>query len=478
MSNSTILILQVLLYAVPALMFIWFTLCLVGPRIYYRYRSETIIEAPVDLVWQAVNSFGYGFRGSNPEVASFRLHSSDPDVMLVLVDLKTEQREAAYRRLEVEEGRRLKSRCEIVGKTEFPVGQEAFEQVELFPISESRTCLVSSGSLAWRDPMQGLFLYPRYDRRYNHLRKIFCETGVQTSPNKQSSGFVTAGIVGLALAAAVLQFGPLLAIAVLGILLVHELGHAIAFKLVGEQVHSIRLIPFLGAATFGSQPKTALRQSLVSLGGTTISLLAMLACLIAPFLLGWPIGYTKPEVGMELQFSGGAWVYFAAAGFAFINLLQLVPIGFLDGGSVMAAILSGLPRRVAALITTIITALVVFVLVQMDMWFFAAMGGVFLVLSLRTISTPEAIAYQPATRGVAVLIGGLYISHIAAYVGLTLVTAVIFTQQITLTTGLTFEEAQMEAAHMAHPDFFVDEEGGEKKEPLLLDVRPRRGLLR
>jgi Zn-dependent protease len=478
MSNSTILILQALSYAVTALIFTWFTLCLVGPRIYYRYRSETIINAPIEVVWRAVNFFGHGFRGSNPDIACFKPHSSDPDVMFVRVDLKAEQRDTACRRLEAEEGRRLKSRCEIVGKTEFPLGREAFEQVELFPISDSQTCLVSSGSLAWRDPMQGLFLYPQYDRRYNNLRKMFCETGIQTSPNKRSSWFVTAGIVVVASAAAVLQFGPILAIAVLGIILFHELGHAIAFKLVGEQVYSVRLIPFLGAATFGSQPKTALRQSLVSLGGTTISLLAILACLIAPFLLGWPIGYTKPEVGMELQFSSGAWVYFAAAGFAFINLLQLVPIGFLDGGSVMAAILSGLPRRVAALITTAVTALVVFVLTQMEMWFFAAMGAVFLALALRTIRTPDAIAYQPATTGMAVVIGGLYISHIAAYVGLILVTAVVFTRQVTLTTGLTFEEAQMDAAHMAHPDFFAAEEEGDNKEPLLVDVRLRRGLLR
>ena len=114
------------------------------------------------------------------------------------------------------------------------------------------------------------------------------------------------------------------------VVVLHELGHAVAMQMVGIPVQGIYLIPFLGGAAV---PKTAYRSlgqfGLVALMGPGFSLIPTLA-------LAW-LYYTTADT----------WALHAAFMFALINGSNLLPIYPLDGGQILNAVLASLSRHLA-----------------------------------------------------------------------------------------------------------------------------------
>src|SRR5262245_1343542 len=114
------------------------------------------------------------------------------------------------------------------------------------------------------------------------------------------------------------------------IVVLHELGHAAAMRLVGIQVQGIYLIPFFGGAAV---PKTAYR-SLGQLG--FVALMGPGFSLIPTLALAW-LYYRTAD----------SWALHAAFMFALINGSNLLPIYPLDGGRILSALLASLSRHVA-----------------------------------------------------------------------------------------------------------------------------------
>lgn len=114
------------------------------------------------------------------------------------------------------------------------------------------------------------------------------------------------------------------------IVVLHELGHAAAMRLVGIQVQGVYLIPFFGGAVV---PKTAYRGlgqlGFVALMGPGFSLPPTLA-------LAW-LYYRTAD----------SWALHAAFMFALINGSNLLPIYPLDGGRILSALLASLSRHAA-----------------------------------------------------------------------------------------------------------------------------------
>jgi Zn-dependent protease len=114
------------------------------------------------------------------------------------------------------------------------------------------------------------------------------------------------------------------------IVLLHELGHAAAMRLVGITVQGIYFIPFFGGAAI---PKTAYRRQgqlgFVALMGPGFSLVPTLAL-----------------VGIYYA-TGETWLLHAAFMFALINGLNLLPVYPLDGGLILNSLLSSLNRQLA-----------------------------------------------------------------------------------------------------------------------------------
>ncbi len=113
------------------------------------------------------------------------------------------------------------------------------------------------------------------------------------------------------------QFG----IGVTGLILVHELGHYVEARRLGLRPHWPVFLPFLGAfVAFRTEHLTPWRMARIAIAGPLVGSIGAAVL--------WGIG--EANHSQLLQALG----YF---GFL-INLFNLVPIGFLDGGQIMRAL--------------------------------------------------------------------------------------------------------------------------------------------
>jgi Zn-dependent protease len=105
------------------------------------------------------------------------------------------------------------------------------------------------------------------------------------------------------------------------ITLIHEIGHAVAIRMKGLRAGFMVFIPFIGGAvTLKDQPRTAYDDAIIGLAGPFAGTIASLVCLQVYKWVDDPL-----------------WLLIAFFGFA-LNLLNLLPIGMLDGGRISAAI--------------------------------------------------------------------------------------------------------------------------------------------
>ncbi len=106
-----------------------------------------------------------------------------------------------------------------------------------------------------------------------------------------------------------------------GIILVHEIGHAVAIRAKGLRAGMMVFIPFIGGAvTLKDQPRSAYDDAQIGLAGPIAGTFASLIFLQVYKWTGQPL-----------------YLVIAGAGF-FINFINLLPIGMLDGGRISAAI--------------------------------------------------------------------------------------------------------------------------------------------
>jgi Zn-dependent protease len=137
-------------------------------------------------------------------------------------------------------------------------------------------------------------------------------------------GFVFVKFFGffISIAAYKLWFGSwTFALGFVLLILVHELGHAVEARRQGLQVSAPTFIPFFGAfVTIRHAGLSPWRNALISLAGPLAGGLAALAC--------WIVGYERGSVML---------VVLANIGFL-LNAFNMLPIGFLDGGSVSRSI--------------------------------------------------------------------------------------------------------------------------------------------
>jgi Zn-dependent protease len=116
-------------------------------------------------------------------------------------------------------------------------------------------------------------------------------------------------------------FGPWFAAGLVIMILVHEMGHVVEIRRQGMAATAPLFIPFLGAAVFMRQnSRNALQQAQVAIAGP----LAGTAGATAAFVLYGQTHWLPLLVWAHLGF--------------FINLFNLIPLGMLDGGWIMAVV--------------------------------------------------------------------------------------------------------------------------------------------
>src|SRR5947207_11389915 len=105
------------------------------------------------------------------------------------------------------------------------------------------------------------------------------------------------------------------------LMLVHECGHLIVAKKFGLKVSAPVFIPFMGAfILLKDQPRNAWMEACVGIGGPILGSLGALACNSLGEMFNMPF-----------------LIVLASTGY-FLNLFNLMPVGFLDGGRIVTAL--------------------------------------------------------------------------------------------------------------------------------------------
>jgi Zn-dependent protease len=111
-------------------------------------------------------------------------------------------------------------------------------------------------------------------------------------------------------------------IAILIILVLHELGHVLAMRAFGDRTSAFYLVPFMGGVAIGQKEmESDWRLVLMVLAGPFAGLLTALAGIVL------------------FHLTDNGWFAAFAVMAAVINVLNLLPIPFLDGGQVLLALL-------------------------------------------------------------------------------------------------------------------------------------------
>ena len=116
-------------------------------------------------------------------------------------------------------------------------------------------------------------------------------------------------------------FGVPYAVGMVGLIVVHETGHALVMHSRGIPFSPMVFVPFVGATVVANRnPRDAWEEALVAFGGPVLG----------------SVGATVVALGAQMTQSQ---LLFALADFGFmINLFNLLPIGILDGGRICSAL--------------------------------------------------------------------------------------------------------------------------------------------
>jgi Zn-dependent protease len=117
------------------------------------------------------------------------------------------------------------------------------------------------------------------------------------------------------------RYGPLVAGGLVGMIFVHEMGHVLEIRRQGMKATAPIFIPFFGAAIFqNSHPTDALRQAQIGIAGPVAGTLGATAALVM------------------FHATGYSWLaVWAGIGFG-LNLFNMIPVGMLDGGWILAPV--------------------------------------------------------------------------------------------------------------------------------------------
>ena len=118
-----------------------------------------------------------------------------------------------------------------------------------------------------------------------------------------------------------LFFGWTYAVGMVGLIFVHECGHAIAMKYYGLPFSPMVFVPFMGAViSMKELPKNSYEEAIIAFGGPVLGSAAALT-----------VGAAGMATDSQLLYALADWGFM-------INLFNLLPIGSMDGGRICSAI--------------------------------------------------------------------------------------------------------------------------------------------
>src|SRR6202162_6066532 len=161
----------------------------------------------------------------------------------------------------------------------------------------------------------------------------------------------TLGSALVSVAAYSLWGGPWVAVGLVLMIFVHEMGHVLEIRRQGMQATAPIFIPFLGAAIFQrSHAQSPMRQAQIGIAGPIAGTIGATAALVLFNSTGWVVLLI--------------WAYY---GFL-IHLFNMIPFGMLDGGWILAPVskwvqVAGLALLVGLFLFQVISPLVIIIVI-------------------------------------------------------------------------------------------------------------------
>lgn len=200
----------------------------------------------------------------------------------------------------------------------------------------------------------------------------------------------TGGTMFLSIGAYAMLWGWKFAAGFVVLIFVHECGHLLAAKRIGLKVGAPVFIPFMGAIiALKEAPRNAWIEAQVGIGGPLLGTIGSVISLGISFLTG-----------------NGLFAAIAYSGF-FLNLFNLAPIGFLDGGRAVTALSPWLWLVGAVVVALMMIAHFNFILLLI---FLMSLPRLFSLFRPRTEDEKRYFEVTPAQRWImAALYFGLII---------------------------------------------------------------------
>ncbi len=203
----------------------------------------------------------------------------------------------------------------------------------------------------------------------------------------------TGGTMILTIALYAFAYGLWFAVGFVLLIFVHECGHLLAAKRFGLKVGAPVFIPFMGAfIALKEAPKNAWIEAFVGIGGPLLGSAGALVC-------EWIYAATGNPMFRSLAYTG-----------FFLNLFNLMPVGFLDGGRIVTALSPWLWLAGFAILLFLTITRFNFILLLI---LIASLPRLF---SLFRAKTEEEKRYYEVTPEQRLIMGLLYFGLIAALV--------------------------------------------------------------
>ena len=300
-----------------------------------RVEYSVVIKAPRDLVWKLCTADRVVYEGP-PLIEIVREPLPDSDGLhVVRVSHNGQlQARAVSRRIERDDAKGVALSLSVPHQLTFPP-ESANEclygtRVEARPDGTELSIMNELTVRSFRERIVHPVAIAQRARQIK--RQCEKESGRQSRVNAVADHWLV--LSGLALASFWYLVGWQSALLLGAAVALHELGHALAMRLVGIEVHGVYLVPFFGGAAV---PKTSYRSegnlAFVALMGPTFSLVPTFALVAA-----------QAASGGGGHFLEAAWL------FALLNVSNLLPIYPLDGGLILNALLGSFSRRLALII--------------------------------------------------------------------------------------------------------------------------------
>lgn len=196
--------------------------------------------------------------------------------------------------------------------------------------------------------------------------------------------------------------GPVIGVALMLSVVIHEFGHVAAYRVAGCEDARFRLVPLLGGVAISNrQPASQAESFFITLMGPGISLAPMVLAFVLSDLLLW----RAPQVSYAL------WVFGSVTGV--MNFFNLLPYWPLDGGRCLRLLAQTFWPPLGRISALAMSA----ALLATALWMHSILLFFFALLSAQSLLTgaDESLRQRPMRRGEGLLAAAAYLFTAAAH---------------------------------------------------------------